>query len=252
MGQLSFKSSAGNAAGERREEIRLAAEWHSRWLFNSVRADSMPTRIRKWFLTVRPSFSLFMPSTRHYKTFLYSLEGSLDENRELPGHFLHELYKWALECKSTPKNSYQVSHFSCFAELFALFFASPQPFAASRSTLAWVASQTTRIPNRRKSSTRSTPSSGRWLRSSCGFPSGASTKPKPSKTTSARWTALESKLPSIKPLTRGDLLKSFIYSSDCAWSTSKSRCRSSIWTRRSTLSTCQLWSRFCARHVTRK
>lgn len=27
------------------------------------------------------------------------MEGSLDENRELPGHFLHELYKWALECE---------------------------------------------------------------------------------------------------------------------------------------------------------
>lgn len=30
---------------------------------------------------------------------LFSMEGSLDENRELPGHFLHELYKWALECE---------------------------------------------------------------------------------------------------------------------------------------------------------
>lgn len=30
---------------------------------------------------------------------IYSMEGSLDENRELPGHFLHELYKWALECE---------------------------------------------------------------------------------------------------------------------------------------------------------
>jgi cytochrome P450 family 49 subfamily A len=29
----------------------------------------------------------------------FSLEGTLDENRELPGDFLHELYKWALECK---------------------------------------------------------------------------------------------------------------------------------------------------------
>lgn len=29
--------------------------------------------------------------------FLAHMEGSLDENRELPGHFLHELYKWALE-----------------------------------------------------------------------------------------------------------------------------------------------------------
>lgn len=31
---------------------------------------------------------------------IYSMERSLDENRELPGHFLHELYKWALECES--------------------------------------------------------------------------------------------------------------------------------------------------------
>jgi hypothetical protein len=27
------------------------------------------------------------------------MEDSLDQNRELPGHFLHELYKWALECE---------------------------------------------------------------------------------------------------------------------------------------------------------
>lgn len=37
----------------------------------------------------------------------FSLEGTLDENRELPGHFLHELYKWALECKLV-SNRYQV------------------------------------------------------------------------------------------------------------------------------------------------
>lgn len=27
-----------------------------------------------------------------------SLEGLLDERREVPGNFLNELYKWALEC----------------------------------------------------------------------------------------------------------------------------------------------------------
>jgi cytochrome P450 family 49 subfamily A len=55
---------------------------------------------------------------------VHSLEGTLDENRELPGHFLHELYKWALECKSTPKYSYRVSLFSRIDELFALFAAA--------------------------------------------------------------------------------------------------------------------------------
>jgi cytochrome P450 family 49 subfamily A len=57
-------------------------------------------------------FDCFSPSFSR-KTFC-SLEGSLDENRELPGHFLHELYKWALECKSTPTTEKFLSSFVFF------------------------------------------------------------------------------------------------------------------------------------------
>lgn len=31
------------------------------------------------------------------------MEDSLDENNELPEKFLHEIYKWALECKYVGK-----------------------------------------------------------------------------------------------------------------------------------------------------
>lgn len=82
MGQLSFKGSTSYAASECSEEICFATERHRRRLFNSV-------RLMTWD-----------KSPKVEKIRLSSIEGLLDEKRELPGDFLHEMYKWALECKS--------------------------------------------------------------------------------------------------------------------------------------------------------
>jgi cytochrome P450 family 49 subfamily A len=37
------------------------------------------------------------------------MESTLDENQELPDHFLSEIYKWALECKPTIPSTLSVS-----------------------------------------------------------------------------------------------------------------------------------------------
>lgn len=43
---------------------------------------------------------LVMKTTLLIFSVRHSMERSLDQNRELPGNFLHELYKFALECAS--------------------------------------------------------------------------------------------------------------------------------------------------------
>jgi hypothetical protein len=77
---------------------------------------------------------------------LNSLEGLLDENQELPGNFLHELYKWALESEfdlyfSTLK--FDLNKNICGFSSFKAFVAFPL-------TLVWDVFQTTQTPNQRK------------------------------------------------------------------------------------------------------
>lgn len=49
-----------------------------------------------------------MAKFEKFTTLCFSMEDLLDDNRELPGDFLHELYKWALECKLLQNTSVAV------------------------------------------------------------------------------------------------------------------------------------------------
>ena len=46
--------------------------------------------------------------------FLIRIDEMLDEKKELPGNLLHELYKWALECKNSIMNTNYINYHTYF------------------------------------------------------------------------------------------------------------------------------------------
>lgn len=62
--------------------------------------DVFRAQVQQVMLSANAAKKYIGPLDEIADDFLTRIDEMLDEKKELPGNLLHELYKWALECKS--------------------------------------------------------------------------------------------------------------------------------------------------------